>query len=425
MRSLTLLALLLLESSCNSHRSAPRVGPPVTPARLDTILKTIVSRVQRRYREFGVTIAPAPWKITDAGSAAKQLVDARTGRLLQTGLGFHETDIELFLKIAQRHPARSIFIVGNAFGYSTFVLSEIFKDAIVDAIDAEVEGDDSKKGSELTRLIARRYYPTVRLTIGFSPQDVPKAVHPRLMQDFHGYDLVFVDGLHTDEQQLKDFRAMVPYLARRTIIVFHDVGMLNMRESLKAIWMEARGLGFDTFVETAESTIFGLGVVSRGVDSLGRDIAGLPPVVERYIQEGRKIHMSRLNEWFWSWDKDRNGRISRREYLGSDAAIMAQRGRVFDRILQLADGNHDRELALVECREAFGWRVPRRDLARVIQPFDLNRDGIITQDELSRSGGPFRKAIEREIEFLYRLGDIGEDRQLPLETFLKVFGQQP
>ncbi len=50
------------------------------------------------------------------------------------------------------------------FGYSAFCLAEIFQNAIIDVIDAEIEGEDNRLGSELTRQIANKYYPLVRLT---------------------------------------------------------------------------------------------------------------------------------------------------------------------------------------------------------------------------------------------------------------------
>jgi hypothetical protein len=288
-------------------------------------------------------------------------------------------------------------------------------------IDAEVAGADNKRGSELTRLIASKYYPNVRLTIGFSPQDLAKAVRPGLMRDLHGYDLVFVDGLHTDEQQLKDFRGMIPYLSNQTVIVFHDVGLVNMRDSLQIIQKEARALGFDTFIETAKSTVFGLGVIGRDVDSLEQHLGTLLPVVDRFVWEGKKVSIFQLNEWFWSLDTDRNGKISKQEYLSEDAVMMAQRGRAFDRMLKLADDDHDGKLTVIECRKAFGFKASQTQVTKFFQSLDQDQDGIITMDEMSRTKGYWKKIVERRIAFLYRLGDIGEDKRIHLETFLKVF----
>ncbi|MCX7973938.1 MAG: hypothetical protein N3B16_05490 [Candidatus Aminicenantes bacterium] len=69
------------------------------------------------------------------------------------------------------------------FGYSTFCLSELFKGALIDVIDAEIEGEDNKKGAEITKNIAKKYYPHVKLTIGFSPQDTPRAVRAEILKE--------------------------------------------------------------------------------------------------------------------------------------------------------------------------------------------------------------------------------------------------
>lgn len=422
-----LFAAVIVVLSCDSERPATKVATSISTESLDINKEreAIVSRVKQRYREFGVAIEPstsfADFITSDIYSAANQLTDIKTGRAFATGFGFHDTDIELFLKISEKLKAKSIFIIGNAFGYSTFILSEIFNDAAVDVIDAEVEGEDNKKGSELTRLIANKYYPNVRLTIGFSPQDLAKAVRPGLMQDLRGYELIFVDGLHTDEQQLKDFRGMIPFLSNQTVIVFHDVGLLNMRDSLRMIEKEARALGFDTFIETAQSTVFGLGVIGRNVDSLERHLGTLLPVVDRFVWEGKEVSIFLLNEWFCSLDTDRNGKLSKQEYLAEDSAMIAQRRRAFDWMLKLADNDHDGVLSVVECRESFGFKASPKQVTQSFQFLDQNRDGIITMDEIAHIEWQWKKAVEHRFELLYQLGDIGEDKQVRLDTFLKVF----
>lgn len=188
--------------------------------------------------------------------------------MLNTGGGFHESDIYLFIRISRLLPARSIFIIGNAFGYSTFCLAEIFKEAYIDVIDAEVEGEDNKLGSEITRIIAQKYYPNVKLTIGLSPQDTPNAVSPQIMTQFGGYDLVFIDGLHTDEQIVKDFEGIFPFLSPRCIVAIHDVGLCKMYKGFRKIKEIATKNGFNGYISRVTWTQFGTALVSRGIDNL-------------------------------------------------------------------------------------------------------------------------------------------------------------
>lgn len=223
-------------------------------------IEDIVEKVKRAYEEEGFSI-----KKNSLGATV--LYNKKNKRMLQTGGGFHDTDIKLFLTIAEAMPVKSIFIIGNAFGYSTFCLSEIFKEALIDVIDAEVEGDDNKKGSEITRTIAKKHYPNVRLTIGFSPQDTPKAVHPEI-KALGGYDLVFIDGLHTDEQIIKDFDGIVPFLASKCVVAIHDVGLCKMYKGFMSIRKKAEAIGFDNFIGRVKWTKFGTGLAIRSVDKL-------------------------------------------------------------------------------------------------------------------------------------------------------------
>lgn len=194
-------------------------------------IEDIVEKVKRAYEEEG-------FQIRKDSFGATVLYDKKNKRILQTGCGFHDSDIKLFLIISDIMPVKSIFIIGNAFGYSTFCLSEIFKYALIDVIDAEVEGEDNKRGSEITRIISKKHYPNVRLTIGFSPQDTPKAIRPEIKSQ-GGYDLVFIDGLHTDEQIIKDFDGIMPFLAPKCVVAIHDVGVFKMYKGFVSIRKKA------------------------------------------------------------------------------------------------------------------------------------------------------------------------------------------
>jgi|GEM_PF-4821701 len=224
-------------------------------------VKSVLAKVAEAYGNKRYII-----KKSDIGAAV--LYDQKSKRILQTGGGFHESDIKLFLRISQLLPVRSIFIIGNAFGYSAFCLAEIFQKAFIDVIDAEIEGEDNQKGSEITRIIAQTYYPKVELTIGFSPQDTPKAVRPVIINEIGGYDLVFIDGMHTNEQIVKDFDGILPFLSPRCVVAIHDVGLYQMYQGFKLISEKARKNGFDAFISSVEWTRFGTGLVGRGINNL-------------------------------------------------------------------------------------------------------------------------------------------------------------
>lgn len=184
------------------------------------------------------------------------LFEKSTGRCLSTGGGISVSDAFLFSTIARMFDPASIFIVGNAFGLSTFVLAESFPGALVDVIDADAEGSDNARGSEITRKIAQSHFPKVQLTTGYSPQDIHKACRvPK-------YQMAFIDGLHTNEQMVKDFVGLYPRLDDQCVVVFHDVASHNMLDGWNEIVNLSTKDGFHGF--QVSWTSFGVCVLVRG-----------------------------------------------------------------------------------------------------------------------------------------------------------------
>lgn len=188
------------------------------------------------------------------------VVEQQTGRRLSTGGGISVSDAFLFTSLARIFDPSSIFVVGNAFGLSTFVLAETFPSALIDVIDAEIEGGDNAQGSALTRQIARTHFPKVQLTTGFSPEDVPKACRAA------HYQMAFIDGLHTDEQMVKDFLGIRPYLSDECLVIFHDVASHNMLSGWNNILQQASPEGFRGF--EVSWTSFGVCVLVRGLPAV-------------------------------------------------------------------------------------------------------------------------------------------------------------
>jgi hypothetical protein len=138
---------------------------------------------------------------------------------LGTGWGAPLSDLNLFQSFSQKNPniCPKIFIVGNAFGFSTLFCSELFPNSSIDVIDNQSEGSSNALGNQITKELSKKYNLDINLTIGSSPVDTPRALR------FKEYDFVFIDGLHTNEQVVLDFEAIEPYLSQNSICFFHDV----------------------------------------------------------------------------------------------------------------------------------------------------------------------------------------------------------
>jgi predicted O-methyltransferase YrrM len=192
------------------------------------------------------------------------LLDGAGGRRMATGGGLSVADVMLFTGLSRAISPKAIFVIGNAFGLSTFVLAELFPEALIDVIDAESEGADNLSGSELTRSISAEHYPNVNLTAGYSPQDIPRAVRA------DRYQLVFVDGLHTNTQMVQDFRGVLPILSSDCVVVFHDVALCGMQTAWAEVRRTAESEGFRSF--ELPWTPFGLTAIARGT-----------PAAEQYL----------------------------------------------------------------------------------------------------------------------------------------------
>lgn len=215
----------------------------------------MTSKVLKAYAKNGFGI--------DLGSPARQfsvLVDLKRQRTASCGGGVPVTDAFMFLSLARLYSPRNIFVIGNSFGLSTFILSDAFPSAQIDVIDAEIEGLDVELGSGLTRKIIASDFPNVKLTVGFSPADTPSAMRAK------EYDFVFIDGLHTNEQMLLDFNGILPYCSKDCVVYFHDVGCCNMLEA----WEKVKKTAVDNNFRQFE-----LGFTQMGCTAIVR---GLPEV---------------------------------------------------------------------------------------------------------------------------------------------------
>jgi len=157
------------------------------------------------------------------------------GQWLPSGWSILNADVELFVRLRGLFPARGthVFVIGNAFGYSSIVLGLLFGQrgvgdgggaggGRVDAVDAEVEGGCNHVGTLLTRTIANSSRLDLQVTIGLSPQNVAAAMFS------DRYDLALIDGDHTNAQIQRDFAAVEPRLAPRAVVVLHDIGFFDL-----------------------------------------------------------------------------------------------------------------------------------------------------------------------------------------------------
>ena len=151
-----------------------------THVRYGIYLREIKERVGFLYKAEGYSIVPKSIGYGLADHDFSETID--------------DNDIKIFLVLYQKMDVKNIFIIGNAWGWSTFCLATLFPKARINVIDAEIEGANVALGSQLTETIAKRH----SLNVHFSRFKSPDHVH--LAMEDRQYEIALIDGKHGDMQ---------------------------------------------------------------------------------------------------------------------------------------------------------------------------------------------------------------------------------
>jgi hypothetical protein len=96
-----------------------------------------------------------------------------------------------------------------------------FPNAKIVALDAGVEGKDNMLGIELTNKIATEENFDCVVEYGFSPRNTKEIMNKHFGKA--KVDFVFIDGLHTNEQLIKDVYGTLDFIHKDSILLYHDV----------------------------------------------------------------------------------------------------------------------------------------------------------------------------------------------------------
>jgi hypothetical protein len=212
-------------------------------------------RVISAYKKLGFSI-----DLGSPGRLYSVMIDDEKKRTVNCSGGFTVSDTFIFTNISKVILPENILVIGNSFGMSTCVLADLFPNSKIDAIDAECENIESHKGSEVTRRIAISDFNNIQLTIGFSPQDLPKVAKGKK------YDFIFVDAMHTNDAVIADYFGIQEMIADNCVVYFHDVVNCGMLESWNKIREHALKLGFSAY--NFGFTQMGCTAIVRGFSSL-------------------------------------------------------------------------------------------------------------------------------------------------------------
>lgn len=178
---------------------------------------------------------------------------------LHTGGGISLEEIYFMDCLLSLFKPQTIYVIGVAFGWSTIAMGLISRNSKIIAIDNASEGKDASEGLRLTQKIAEKLKIDLTIYVGTSPQDVPKTICKSCSVDF-----AFIDGLHTNEQIVKDFNAILPFCSDSAVILFHDVLNWSMLDGWDTIMNIGKKNGFNGYI--LRRTTSGMGVLFRNID---------------------------------------------------------------------------------------------------------------------------------------------------------------
>jgi hypothetical protein len=206
----------------------------------------VLARLVALYRSRGIEIATGlnPSHFGNFGQAAFTWF-IKNGESLTNGLGIAVQEVYFLECLFARFHPKSVFVIGNSLGWSTFAIALANPAGRVLAIDAGLDRR-AREGIDFTNRVAEAEHLAIRVVAGKSPDDVATIVQHYAMPPI---EFVFVDCYQSVEQVQYDFRAVRTQAAPGCIYLFHDVAMFDLTAGIECVAAEA-GLRWELLLGT-------------------------------------------------------------------------------------------------------------------------------------------------------------------------------
>jgi len=236
----------------------------------------------------GLIEAPFTWLVKEGASWTN-------------GLGIALQEVYLLEALAAVHQPKRILVIGNSFGWSALALALANPGAQVVAMDAGFD-QNAMAGLDLTNALAADAGLNLRAVKAMSPDDLAQVA-----REFdRPIDFALIDGKHTNDQILLDWRAVHQVAAPDAVFLFHDVHAWNLHDGLERIRAES-GLEIKLLMATPSGMALGypaaLGPVLAPVLAVFAPAPELLKVIEDAMW--RRDHRARVR-WRRSWVKRGN-----------------------------------------------------------------------------------------------------------------------
>ena len=155
----------------------------------------------------------------------------KNGKSVTGNLGIAVQEVYFLEHLLTAFQPKRTLIIGNSMGWSTLALGLLVKRGKVVALDMAPDAA-MREGLVMTNRVAQRHKLPVRAVQGVSPRDVPRIVKSELKGKV---DFAFIDGLHTNEQVVLDFKAVRAQAAPDAVYLFHDVSLFDLHAGMHEI----------------------------------------------------------------------------------------------------------------------------------------------------------------------------------------------
>ena len=201
----------------------------------------------------GFRLAPFTWLFDGDGVYAR-------------GSGIALQEVYFLECLFEDYRPRTLFVIGNAFGWSTLALALLNPEATVLAID---DGSDrhALEGIEFTNRAAGEEGLNAKAVLASSPKDVGRVIGDHLEGPV---DFAFIDGEHANEHIELDFDAVRPHADPACVYLFHDVHLSGIGQGFESIRRRS-GLSGRVLLGTPS----GMGILYDATDG---------PPIERTLQ---------------------------------------------------------------------------------------------------------------------------------------------
>ena len=214
---------------------------------------------------------------------------------MSVGGGINPLEILLMVAVIRAMKPKRIFIIGNAFGWSTLAMGLADPHAQVVAIDSLAEGSDAQSGFVLTQqIIDEEGLSNIKIVQARSPEDIPAVVNQYMDGPI---DLALIDGLHTNQQQYLDFHALQSCMAKTQMIFMHDILNWQLTKSYQKIKKEFPQLLSNILMRTPS----GMGVFySKDTPEAAKSIVLAFTEKPSFIRQKQQFLQERIQEFIAS-----------------------------------------------------------------------------------------------------------------------------